>query len=200
MAKDYALFMVTILVGVAGCLTPSPEGDASPSPSEVANTTGAPPKSEATTETNGSTTTTGATGTPPPTPTQTPEPLTDFEQAVAKTWRRYHVSNSGERNEYEYYEYVDFEENRTACKWKYGEKSSTSSTDDVFSEGDYPHWEIAEQLSGGGERYRVVVEGRGLDYVFDFVQNRVYPEGSETLVFSPNTDGKSCVHRGGASY
>lgn len=165
---------IVLAVALAGCLTAAPDGPRSPSGSDSPD--------------------------PDSTDSSEVEPLTDFEDSLSGTWRRYHVKNSGYSSEYSYYEYVSFNEDRTACKWKYGEKSSSASTDEVFDEGDYSHWEIAQQLPGGGASFRVVVEGRGLDYVFDFTKNIMYPAGYDTLVFGRNTDGKSCVYRDGASY
>lgn len=136
---------------------------------------------------------------PDPEPEPAAEPLTDFEEAMSLTWRRWQVRNAGSDNEWGYYEYVSFNEDRTACRWKYGQDSSTSLTDEVFDESDYPFWEITRELYGGNY-FLVEVEGSGLDYEFDFVRNRLYPSGFDTLIFAPTTDGKSCFVRGGASY
>ncbi|MBI2077618.1 MAG: hypothetical protein HYT80_04490 [Euryarchaeota archaeon] len=172
-------FVFALTASLAGCVTEAP---APPAADDVGATTQP---------------------VPPKTTSDAPAaagPLSDFEEALEGTWRRYHVKNKGYSSEYSYYEYVAFNADRTACRWKYGEESSSSSTDRVFESSDYPDWRIAGQLSGGGESYRVVVDGRGLDYVFDFLEDIVYPAGFETLVFGRTTDGKSCVYRGGASY
>lgn len=193
MRSARAFAPIAFLVFFAGCLSVPPE-----------DTDGALPTRPTESATGGSGLPTRPSG-----PTQTspgstaaapaPEPLTDFEDALAGTWRRYHVKNKGYSSEYSYYEYVDFNENRSACRWKYGEESSTSSTDRVFDESDYASWRISQELTGGA-RYKVFVEGSGLEYVFDFGRNIVYPYGFDTLVFTPNTDGKSCVARDGPSY
>jgi len=182
------MVIVVIVASMSGCVVNAPEG---PTRSSSPAGPDAPQTSNPSEDPTGPGTST---------PADELEPLTDLEEALAGTWRRYHVKNSGYSSEYSYYEYVSFNENRTACRWKYGEKSSSSSTDEVFESSDYPDWRIAEELSGAGAAFRVVVEGRGLDYVFDFARNIVYPAGFETLVFGPTTDGKSCVYRGGASY
>lgn len=126
------------------------------------------------------------------------DPLSDFEEQLAGTWRRYHEKNSGEWNEYWYYEYIDFNEDRKACIWRYGYESSSDSDEGLFDSNDYAPWGITRELSGNS--FLVTVQGRGLDYVFDFTHDRVYPSGFETLVFVPTTDGKSCVAREGPSY
>lgn len=184
------VLLAALLVPFGGCTTApvpdEPPADVIPATQE-GRTTPLPTRP-------GGTLPTGAS----PSPTSALKPLSDFEDQLAGTWRRYHEKNSGEWNEYWYYEYIDFNEDRKACIWRYGYESSSDSDEGLFDSNDYSPWEITREMSGNS--FLVTVKGRGLDYVFDFTRDRVYPSGFDTLIFVPTTDGKSCVARDGPSY
>lgn len=186
--------LLALVVSVPGCTTPTPE-----SPEDSSATSALPARSGKTTSVVPAVTTSIPASTTPAATAPAPDPLTDFEEALVGTWQRWQVRNSGSSNEWGYYEYLSFNEDRTACRWKYGQESSSDSDDGLFDSNDYPDWRITDELYGGNY-FKVEVAGAGLDYEFDFVRNRVYPAGYDTLIFGPATDAKSCFVRDGPSY
>lgn len=137
---------------------------------------------------------------PPPsaTPATTPpappvEPLTFIEEELAGTWTRVHIKNRNDDNEWRYWSYLAFLDNRTMCEWKHGQESSTDSDDDDYDYDQHGPWRVSEER-GGGE-YLVAAEGAGIEWVFDHSNDRLWLAGFSDLQYARATDGKTCYVR-----
>lgn len=174
-----APWVLLLAAAVSGCATPSAGDDPAATPSSATPPGGSP---------------TPASPSVPSTPATPPaaaiEPLSFIEEELAGTWVRYHTRNRGESNEWGYYQYVAFLEDRTMCEWKHGRESSTDSDDGDYDYAERSPWAVAAER-GGGE-YLVTAEGSGLEWVFDHSADRVWPLGYETLWRQRATDGKTC--------
>lgn len=175
--------LVALVLLAAGCATPSDDGapaagsgSTPPTPTSADGPTPAP-----------------STSTRDPTPSPAIEPLTFIEEELAGTWVRLQVRGAGGSNEWRYWTYTAFLEDRTMCEWKHGQESSTDSDDGDYDYAEYGPWSVTEER-GGGE-YLVEAEGAGIEWVFDHSNDRVWLFGFSDLQSSRATDGKTCSVR-----
>lgn len=175
----YAVLAALALLA-AGCATP--EGPAPDEPTATGTPTGSPAAVSPEVMTL-----------PPTTSSPEEEPLSFIEQELLGTWVRLQVRGAGGSNEWRYWSYTAFLDDRTMCEWKHGQESSTDSDDGDYDYVEYGPWEVTEDRSGG--EYLVEAEGAGIQWVFDHSNDRMWLFGFSDLQSTRATDGKTCSVR-----
>ena len=108
------------------------------------------------------------------------EKLSFFEEELIGLWARYHAYDGSTQ-------YVRFNADRTACAW---EESSSSSN--RIKKKSYSDWEIDEDNPISKNRFKVIVQGAGIYYAFDYPSDTIWPENFTNLEFYHSSEGKLC--------
>jgi len=106
--------------------------------------------------------------------------LSYFEEQLIGLWSRYHAYDGSSM-------YIYFEGDRTACKWEEASGSNTRR-----SKSSYSNWYIDEDNPVGESKFRVIVEGAGITYVYDFAADKIWPSSYTNLSYYPSVEGKVC--------
>lgn len=108
------------------------------------------------------------------------EELSFYEEQLVGLWSRYHSYDGSSM-------YLYFDGDRTACKWE-----EASGSDYRRSSSSYSNWYVDEANPIGEYKFRVVVEGAGISYTFDYLNDRIWPSSYSNLSYHSSSEGKSC--------
>ncbi len=108
------------------------------------------------------------------------EKLSFFEEELLGLWSRYH-GYDGSMN------YIRFNADRTACDWEEANGSEYRK-----DKGSFSYWDIDEKNPIKPNRFKVIVQGAGIYYTFDYPTKKIWPENYTNLLYSPSAEAKIC--------
>lgn len=108
------------------------------------------------------------------------EKLSFFEEELLGLWSRYHGYDGSTK-------YIRFNADRTACDWE-----EANSSEYRKDKGSFSHWYVDEENPIQENRFKVIIEGAGIYYTFDYPTNRIWPQNYTNLKYSPSSEGKTC--------
>lgn len=110
------------------------------------------------------------------------EKLSFFEEELLGLWSRYHSYDGSTM-------YIRFNADRSACDWEEANGSNYRKSESSFS-----HWYVDEENPdpNNNNRFKIIIEGAGISYTFDYPSNRLWPKNYTNLKYSPSSEGKTC--------
>lgn len=108
--------------------------------------------------------------------------LSFYEEQLVGLWSRYHSYDGSSM-------YLYFDGDRTACKWE-----EASGSNYRRSSSSYSNWYVDEANPVGEYRFRVIVEGAGITYVFDYLNDQIWPSSYSNLAYHSSSEGKTCEY------
>lgn len=108
------------------------------------------------------------------------EKLSFFEEELLGLWSRYHGYDGSTK-------YIRFNGDRTACDWEEEKGSNYRKSKSSFS-----NWYVDEENPIQQGRFKVIIEGAGIYYTFDYPSNTLWPQTYTNLKYTPSTEGKIC--------
>ena len=108
--------------------------------------------------------------------------LSFFEEQLVGLWSRYHSYDGSTM-------YVYFDGDRTACKWE-----EANGSEHRTNSSSYSNWYIDESNPIGENRFRVIVEGAGITYTYDYPSDNLWPSSYSNLSYHPSSESKSCQY------
>ena len=109
-----------------------------------------------------------------------PPGLSFYEEQLVGLWSRYHGYDGSTM-------YIYFDGDRTACKWEEANGSNYRS-----SSSSYSNWHVDEDNPVGEYKFRVIIDGAGITYTFDYLNDRIWPSSYSNLSYHSSTESKNC--------